>query len=43
MFEKLNVQNFYYDVCKYAKHYFVSFLLNNDKSFVPFSLIHTDV
>uniref|UniRef100_A0A2N9IHB3 Integrase catalytic domain-containing protein n=1 Tax=Fagus sylvatica TaxID=28930 RepID=A0A2N9IHB3_FAGSY len=43
LFSKVNVSNFHYEPCIYAKNHRVSFPLSFNKSDVPFSLIHTDV
>jgi hypothetical protein len=43
LFSKVNVSNFHYEPCIYAKNHRVSFPLSFNKSDVHFSLIHTDV
>ena len=42
LFKGLDVREFHYDVCEFAKHKRVSFSLSN-KSSLPFTLIHSDI
>lgn len=43
LFEKLDIQNFHYDICQLSKHHQVSFPLSNKFNFISFILIHTHV
>ncbi|KAI5314959.1 hypothetical protein L3X38_044135 [Prunus dulcis] len=43
LFYSLDVSSFQCDMCELAKSHHVPFLLNSNKSLVPFSLVHSDV
>lgn len=43
LFKDIAVENFHCEVYELAKHKHVSFSINNERSPVPFSLIHSDI
>ena len=43
LFKGLDIQPFHCDICEYAKHTRVSFLISNKRSSFPFFLIHSDI
>ncbi|KAI5322147.1 hypothetical protein L3X38_031219 [Prunus dulcis] len=43
LFSDLDVSNFQYDTCELAKSHRVPFPLSSNKSWVPFSLVHSNV
>jgi len=43
LFDGLDVDEFHCDTCQFAKHRRVSFSISNKRSFIPFSLVHSDI
>jgi hypothetical protein len=43
LFKNLNVEQFYCEIYEFAKHYKVSFPLNDSRSLSPFTIIHYDI
>lgn len=43
LFTRLFVEKFHCDICELAKHKHASFPISKKKTYVPFTLIHSDV
>lgn len=43
LFKGVHVEDFHCDVCEFAKHKRISFLISNNRRSFPFYLIHTDI
>ncbi|KAL5787125.1 hypothetical protein ACOSP7_004074 [Xanthoceras sorbifolium] len=43
LFKNLGAENFYCDICEFAKHKRVFFPISNKRSFVSFYLVHSDI
>ena len=37
------MESIHCDICEFAKHRRVPFLISNNRTFIPFSLIHSDI